>query len=292
MADIFIGTSGFLYSHWIGDFYPENLKRENFLSFYAKHFQTVEINSSFYHLPRQKTVENWLKQVPKDFIFSFKMSRFVSHFGKLDPKVKSFPLFFEAIKPLAVSPTKHLVLIQTPSSFKVNAKKLKNFLKHLPQKFLYAFEFRHQSWFCKEVYEILKKHNAAVVLADSPIKRKSEARNPKSETMTKIQNQNDQNVLNFENSNLEFVSNFDIRISDLNNRLWPYVAVGTASFFYIRFHGSKQLFASSYSDEELKFYAMLIKEKIKRGMKVYCYFNNDAEGAAVSDAKRLLKFLS
>lgn len=258
MANFFIGTSGFLYSHWLGRFYPSNLNRQDFLNFYSQNFNTVEINASFYHIPKTKTIKTWLEKTPKNFVFSFKMSRFVTHFGKLDPKVKSFDLFFEAIEPLAKKPARHLVLIQTPSSFKANPEKLKNFLDCLPKTFLYAFEFRHPSWFCKEIYEILKKFNAAVVLSDSPIKK----------------------ISNFNHQNFE------------QNRLWPYVNVETASFFYIRFHGSKRLFASSYTDKELKFYAKLIREKVKRGIDVYCYFNNDAEGSAIKDAKKLKEFLS
>lgn len=251
MNKIFIGTSGFLYQHWLGNFYPMNLKEDAFLSFYAQKFNTVEINSSFYHIPRQKTIKNWLLQTPKNFIFSFKMSRFVTHFGKLDPKVASFKLFFEALKPVLNEKIKHLILIQLPSSFKLNLEKLKTFINSLPKDFLYAFEFRHQSWFCQEVYQIFKKKNIAVVLSDSPIK----------------------------NNNFQ-------------NRLWPYVEVETANFFYIRFHGSKRLFASSYSNQELEFYAKLIKQKIKKNMRVFCYFNNDAEGYAIENALKLKNLLA
>lgn len=282
MGKVYIGTSGFLYSHWIGDFYPTDLKRDDFLTFYAHHFNTVEINSSFYHIPKIKTVENWLKKAPKDFIFTFKMSRFVTHFGKLDPKTKSFNLFFESIRPLESQPAKHLVLIQTSSSFGINLKKLENFLSHLPKTFLYAFEFRNWSWFGEEIYQILKKHNAAVVLSDTPIRENPKSQIPNSK---QIQNSNDQN------SKQKSFGNWKLKIENFN-RLWPYVNVETASFFYIRFHGSRRLFASSYTDKELKFYAKLIKEKLKKEINVYAYFNNDAEGAAIKDAKRLKEFLS
>jgi len=205
---VFIGTSGFSYSHWYSSFYPKNLPSSKMLSFYAKNFKTVEINSSFYHLPRKKTIENWKNQVPPDFIFSFKMPRFITHFGKLNPKEKSFSLFFEALKPVQKN-GKHLVLIQLSANFHLNLGKLKIFLKNLPQNFSYAFEFRHPSWFRKEVFKLLTEKNTAVVLSDSPVKKDG-------------------------------------------SRLWPYFEVETANFFYIRFHGSKQLFASSYSDNELK----------------------------------------
>jgi uncharacterized protein YecE (DUF72 family) len=243
MAKVLIGTSGFYYPHWFGNFYPQDLKKAELLSFYSQRFNTVEINSSFYHILKPKTVENWSKKVPKDFVFTFKMSRFVTHVKKLACEKESLNLFFNSLFTLKSSKTKQLVLIQLPPSLKINREKLINFIGMLPKNFLYAFEFRHQSWFADDIYKILKKFNMAVVLSDSP------------------------------------------------NHLWPYVNIETANFFYIRFHGSKRLFSSSYSDRELKFYAKLIKEKLKRGMNVYAYFNNDAEGRAVENAKKLKSLL-
>ncbi len=143
--------------------------------------------------------------------------------------MKSFSLFFEALKPLAASPPKHLVLIQTPASFKANLEKLKNFLKAIPKTFLYAFEFRHWSWFCEETYQILRKFNTAVVLADSPIKQLQSVKISQSQLKSAITNSSESNQ--FQPIPTE--------------RLWPYVNVDTASFFDIRFHGSKRLFASS-----------------------------------------------
>ncbi len=255
MTKIFIGTSGFYYPHWVGNFYPEDLKRDETLSFYSKYFNTVEINSSFYHILKPKTVENWISQVPKDFVFSFKMSRFITHIKRLAVEEKSLDVFFKCLNPLKNKKTKTLVLIQTPPSLKGDKIKLIRFIKILPRDFLYAFEFRHQSWFSDDFYEVLKNHNAALVLSDSSIK------------------------------------NGLLKKNKSDQRLWPYVNVDTASFFYIRFHGSQSLFRSSYNDEELKFYSQLIKEKIQKGMAVYAYFNNDAEGWAVENANRLKKFI-
>lgn len=243
MAKVFIGTSGFYYPHWLGNFYPKDIKRDKLLSFYSRHFKTVEINSSFYHTLKPKTVENWSKKVAKDFVFSFKMSRFITHIKKLAPEKDSLEAFFKSLKIFKNSKIKPLVLIQTPPLLKINEERLKNFINVLPNNFLYAFEFRHQSWFIEKIYKILTKFNMAVVLSDSP------------------------------------------------RSIWPRVNVDTTNFFYIRLHGSQRLFSSSYTDEELKFYAKLIKEKLKKNMDVYAYFNNDAEGWAVENAKTLKNFL-
>lgn len=170
MATIHIGTSGFYYSHWIGDFYPQNLPKNKLLSYYVKFFDTVEINSTFYHLPKEETVRNWKKNTPADFIFSFKISRFISHIKRLNPPKEAINIFFDRLKVFADSKIKHLILIQTPSNLKIDTIKLKNFLKLLPKNFLYAFEFRHQSLFVPEIYDLLKKYNSAVVLSDSPQK--------------------------------------------------------------------------------------------------------------------------
>lgn len=244
MANVYIGTSGFHYQHWINNFYPKDIKKGQLLSYYAKHFKTVEINSSFYHLLKEKTVKDWLNAVADDFIFCFKGSRYITHMKKLSPEKENIDKFFSPLKSLSSKKTKRLVLFQTPSFLKKDPKKLDQFLKILPDNFLYAFEFRNNSWFSEQIYKIARKHNAAIVLSDSPIKKDG-------------------------------------------RRTWPYHQVETADFFYLRFHGSKRLYASSYTDEELSKYAHLVKGKLKRNLSIFCYFNNDAEGWATENADRL-----
>lgn len=244
---VFIGTSGFYYFHWIGKFYPEDLPRNQVLTFYSQHFNTVEINSSFYHFPRKTTVQNWVNAVTENFVFSFKMHKSITYLKKLKPEMKLLDKFFSSLEP--VKNKKTLILIQLPASFKKDLQKLEIFTKLLPENFFFAFEFRHISWFENDVYEILKKRNIAIVLADSPIKKGG-------------------------------------------STLWPKKDVETANFCYIRFHGSKSLYRSSYSKEELKTYAQLITQKVKKGLQVFAYFNNDAEGHAVENAKMLKEFLN
>jgi len=273
MAKVFIGTSGFYYPHWIGNFYPQDLERDKFLSFYSQRFNTVEINSSFYHILKPKTVENWSKKVPENFVFSFKMSRFVTHIKKLACEKESLGLFFNSLTTFKSPKTKQLILIQLPPSLKINRERLINFIEMLPKNFLYAFEFRHQTWFDEGIYKILKKVNIAMVLSDSPMKN------------TKTTIEKPARLDKFNNDRTSQVKALRFR------RLWPYANVNTANFFYIRFHGSQSLFSSSYTNQELKFYVSLIKEKLKKGMNVYAYFNNDAHGWAVENAKRLKSFL-
>lgn len=248
MSKVYIGTSGFYYPHWVGNFYPPDLKRERYLSFYSQRFDTVEINSSFYHLPLEKTVETWKKNTFPDFIFSFKMSRFITHIKKLAPEKEALEIFLKRLKIFSDTKARHLILLQTPSFLKVHLSRLKSLLSLLPKSFLYAFEFRHPSWFCREVFDIVEEYNSTIVMADSPKKADGD-------------------------------------------RIWPRENVDTADFFYIRFHGSSDLYSSSYTEQELSYYANLINEKLANGQDVYGYFNNDAEGWAVENAKRLKNLL-
>jgi uncharacterized protein YecE (DUF72 family) len=122
MEKVYIGTSGFCYPHWIGNFYSKELKRDKFLSFYSGRFNTVEINSSFYHTLKPKTVKNWVKNVPKNFVFSFKMSRFITHVKRLIPDKNSSKIFFKSLGVFKKIKKKPLILIQTPPALKINKK--------------------------------------------------------------------------------------------------------------------------------------------------------------------------
>lgn len=176
---ILIGTSGWIYSHWNGIFYPERLSSKDKLLFYSKHFKTTEINYSFYHLPRKTTFQNWYEVTPKDFIFSVKGSRFITHIKRLKDVEDPLKVFIENAKELKekLGP----ILFQFPPSFKIGGEgleKFKNFLKLLKKyKLSFAFEFRHKSWFQEKIYNLLRKYNFALVIADS-------SRYPKAEVST------------------------------------------------------------------------------------------------------------
>lgn len=165
MSKIFIGTSGYSYSGWEDVFYPRDLDRKKQLEYYSQRLKTVEINSSFYHLPSLKTFQSWRKKTPKNFIFALKSSRYITHVKKLKDCKEPWQRFITNARGLKekLGP----ILFQLPANFKVNEERLEDFLIFLPKKYRYAFEFRNRTWFKKEIYQILKKHNVALCIADS-----------------------------------------------------------------------------------------------------------------------------
>lgn len=159
-----IGTSGWHYQHWIGPFYPEGTSPKDMLGFYAAHFSTVEINNSFYRLPSLAATKSWAAQAPKDFVFACKASRYTTHVKRLKDAPKSFEKFFPRLKPLGkkLGP----ILFQTPPHFLLDIERLKAFIKALPKRRRYAFEFRDPRWFTEEVREVLTKSNCAFCIFD------------------------------------------------------------------------------------------------------------------------------
>ena len=160
----YIGTSGWHYKHWSGTFYPEKFSLKAMFAFYAKHFQTVEINNSFYHLPEVSTFISWRENSPEDFIFAVKASRFITHMKKLKaPKTSTEKLFVRVEK---LENKLGPILFQLPPSWNLNLERLSMFLEALPMEHRYTFEFRNQSWLVKEVLDLLSKHNAAFCIYD------------------------------------------------------------------------------------------------------------------------------
>jgi uncharacterized protein YecE (DUF72 family) len=161
---VLVGTSGWTYPHWKKAFFPEDLPPGDRLRFYAGKLRTVEINTTFYGTPDRKTVRSWGEAVPKSFRFAVKASRFTTHNKKLVEPVRSTRKFFHAIEPIGEKIC--AVLFQLPPHWRCNAERLASFLKKMPKDYRYAFEFREPSWLCKEAYEILAEHNAALCLYD------------------------------------------------------------------------------------------------------------------------------
>jgi uncharacterized protein YecE (DUF72 family) len=156
---IHIGTSGWHYAHWRGPFYPEKLKPDEMLAWYAERFDTVEINNSFYRLPARSSLRAWCGETPKDFCFAVKASRYITHNCKLNDPANSFRRFHSAVRALGrrLGP----ILFQLPPGWKVNEGRLAEFLEALPPKRRYVFEFRNPTWNVPGVYRLLRRHHAA-----------------------------------------------------------------------------------------------------------------------------------
>ena len=163
-----IGCSGWNYDSWRhGVFYPERLPARRWLEWYARHFDTVEVNATFYRLPTEKAVQGWVDQTPADFLFAVKMSRYVTHVKRLRELSPSLELFYSRIAPLVRSEKLGPVLWQLPPTFRRDDRRLVETLALLPQG-RHAFEFRHPSWFDPVVIELLRAHDVALVVADRP----------------------------------------------------------------------------------------------------------------------------
>jgi len=161
-----VGTSGFYYEGWLGTFYPEDLKKNAMLPYYAERFDTVELNSTFYHLPKEKTVQGWVDRTPGAFRFAVKGSRFITHRKKLRDVAEPLDLFYERIAPFGRK--LGCVLYQLPPSLRRDDDLLNAFLAQLPEKIRHTVEFRHASWFHPEVMEILKRHGVAFCAQSHP----------------------------------------------------------------------------------------------------------------------------
>jgi uncharacterized protein YecE (DUF72 family) len=164
-----IGCSGWNYAHWRnGVFYPERLPARKWLDFYARHFDTVEVNSTFYRLPRRDAVANWVVQSPPRFTFAIKASRYLTHVKRLTDLGPGLERFYERIEPMLRSPKMGPVLWQLPPSFRRDDERLRNALAQLPSVQRHCVEFRHPSWFVEETYAALREHEVALVIGDRP----------------------------------------------------------------------------------------------------------------------------
>lgn len=161
---LYIGTSGWSYYHWKETFYPKELPTKKWLEYYSEYFDTVELNTTFYHLPLKSTVKNWNEKVPSNFLFSVKGSRYITHLKRLLDCQESLNLFYESIKSL--NQKQGPILFQLPPSFKMDVERLDQFLKILDKKYRYVFEFRNDTWYEEEVYKILKKRKVALCISD------------------------------------------------------------------------------------------------------------------------------
>jgi uncharacterized protein YecE (DUF72 family) len=168
-GDLRIGCSGWVYKDWRGDFYPEKMPQRKWLAHYAETFDTVEINNTFYRLPSEAAVKGWVEQTPKEFEYAVKASRYLTHVKRLKDLAKyGKTRLFNALAPMLESGKLGVILWQLPPNYKRNDERLGSALDALEDGCRHAFEFRHPTWFCDDVYAMLRERNVALVMADDP----------------------------------------------------------------------------------------------------------------------------
>jgi uncharacterized protein YecE (DUF72 family) len=167
MAQLFAGTSGWAYPSWKPDFYPAKLPQKNFLPHYATQLNTVEVNFTFRQLVKETTIQKWIAETPAGFRFGVKAHQVITHIKRLKNTQDFVPRFLATIQPLAQAGKLGPVLFQLPPNLKADASLLGDFLASLSRGVPSAFEFRHNSWFTDEVFELLKQHNRALCVAET-----------------------------------------------------------------------------------------------------------------------------
>ena len=236
-VSIRIGTSGWTYRHWQGTFYPDKWPQSQWLEYYTRHFNTVELNATFYRLPNPTTFNNWKERTPDNFLWSVKGSKFITHTRRLENPVEPLDRLYKAAAGLGEK--LGVILFQLPPGLAFDEEVFRNFCTSLDPHVRYALEIRHPSWINDRVFGLLRECNMALCVADTA------GRYPSCEAIT-------------------------------------------ADFAYVRLHGSRKLYASDYSEEELRAWA----EKVNAWNRdAFIYFDNDFEGHAVNNARRLKEII-
>jgi uncharacterized protein YecE (DUF72 family) len=271
-GQLLVGTSGWVYEHWNGRFYPEGLPHKRQLAWIAQQFPSVEINGTFYSLSHPRSFATWRTLVPSRFVFAVKGSRYITHMLKLSGGAAPLANFF-AQGVLLLGAQLGPILWQLPPTLRFDAERARAFLEALPhdlgaaerlarkhdhrldgraalrapdgrdRPLRHALEVRHASWLDEAALQLLAAHAVALVTADSA----------------------DHHPLSMER---------------------------TADFAYIRLHGAHQLYSSRYSDRELDDWATLVDSWRSRGSDIHVYFDNDDKAYAPGDARRLLARLA
>jgi uncharacterized protein YecE (DUF72 family) len=268
---ILIGTSGWQYPSWRGDFYPAGVVHARELAYLATQLETVEVNGTFYSLTRPSACETWRRQVPPGFVFAIKGSRYITHMLKLKRFEPALANFF-ASGILRLGPTLGPILWQLPPQLPFDRERARDFFAALPRDvagaerwarrhdarttgraaltaagggnrpLLHAVEVRHPTWLDDDALAVMRAFDVALVAADSAGRH-------------------------------------------------PLTTERTASFAYVRLHGATELYASRYGAAELTPWARRIRAWAKAGADVFVYFDNDARGHAPHDALRLRRML-
>ncbi|MGC9455357.1 MAG: DUF72 domain-containing protein [Phycisphaerae bacterium] len=163
-GQFFVGTSGWQYDHWAGRFYPDDIRKKDWFDYYAGRFDTVEINNTFYNLPKAETFDKWREQTPEGFTYVLKYSRYGSHLKRLKDPSQHVGVFLDRAERLGafLGP----ILVQLPGNFKADRDRLAGFLDAAPSEHRWALEFRDESWLNDGIYDVLREHNAALAIHD------------------------------------------------------------------------------------------------------------------------------
>ncbi len=235
---IWIGTSGWVYAHWRGVFYPSDLAQSKWFDYYSSQFGTVEINNTFYRLPREAVFDRWREQAPKDFAYAVKASRFITHVKRLSDAAEPVKLFLS--RAVRLGPHLGPILYQLPPKWHADPERLEEFASALPRNRSHVFEFRDADWFQDAVREVLSRYGLSFCLFDR---------------------------------------------AGLKTPEWV-----AGSLVYVRFHGSSAA-EGRYTHQELAAWAEQIRAWLDDDREVYAYFNNDAFGHAVTNARELRDML-
>jgi len=166
-GELRVGTSGYAYKPWKGNFYPEKQPDKEMLKFYAEQFPTVEINYSFYQMPKESTLQQWASQVPAGFRFALKANQKITHVMRLRNCESTLKRFLEVASVLQEGNHLGPILVQLPPNFKFDPALLQEFLALRPKAFRFAFEARHVSWYTEETYELLRQFETSLCLAET-----------------------------------------------------------------------------------------------------------------------------
>jgi len=158
-----IGCSGWSYEGWKGNFYPKDMESKDYLSYYSKFFQFVEVDSTYYHIPSRSTVRGWKDKTPTDFRFSLKFPKVITHEKKLEDVIKPLSILFYALEPLIGKTLTLLIQLPPFLSEKKGFNPLQDMIRHLDKRFRYSLEVRHPSWFNDNVYDFLKENKISLV---------------------------------------------------------------------------------------------------------------------------------
>jgi uncharacterized protein YecE (DUF72 family) len=161
---LYVGTSGYSYKEWKGSFYPEKISPKDMLAYYASRLDAVELNNTFYRMPKPEMVETWKAQVPDDFRFSVKAPQTITHFRRLKDAIPQTRIMLKTVS--ALDERLGAVIFRLPEGMKKDFKRLESFLKVLPADTPAVFDFRHPTWFDDEVVALLRSQKRVFCVSD------------------------------------------------------------------------------------------------------------------------------